>query len=347
MLTAVLQNGNMKAKICIIGNGEFANKVHYPSLFSFDDVEVMGILAFDEVRLKQTAERYNIHPSRVYAMKSRTDYKNILSRVKPDGVYVIGPPEQMLDCWIWCLENHFNLFIEKPLGITLHQAEMLTYLAEKNKCITQVSFQRRSSPIIRQMRAECLKRGAITHAVVEFNKCEIRPMLGARDRMLDDFTHCVDTARWVCGGEVLQISSGCRRIATPDINWIGATLNFDNGATCFVTGNWSSGRRVFRVNMHSHGICAEVEPEKEAFLYADGDYNGRRFDTIELAGSKELFVYGGFQQKNREFIDSLRQGKENTSSPFRDAVKTMQICDMILKQASTLPYTLSSFTGAV
>ncbi len=337
----------MKVRICIIGNGEFANKVHYPSLFSFDDVEVVGIFAFDEVRLHQTAERYNMDSSRVYAMKSRNDYKKILPGLKPDGVYVIGPPELMLDCWVWCLENHFNLFIEKPLGITLHQAEMLTYLAEKNKCITQVSFQRRSSPIIRQMRAECLKKGSITHALVEFNKYEIRPMLGARDRMLDDFTHCVDTARWVCGGEVERITAHCRRVMTPDINWIGATLYFDNGATCFVAGNWSSGRRVFRVNIHAPGVCAEVEPEKEAFLYADGDYTGVRFDTMETAGSNELFIYGGFQQKNREFIDSIKIGSESTSSPFRDAAKTMQVCDAILKETNKLPYTLSSFTGGV
>lgn len=332
----------MKVRICMIGNGEFANKVHYPSLFSFDDVEVAGIFAFDETRLQQTAERYHIEPSRLYAMRSRHDYKKIIPQLKPDGVYVIGPPELMLDCWIWCLENGFNLFIEKPLGLTLHQAEMLTWLAEKNKCITQVSFQRRSSPIIRQMRAECLKRGDITHGVVEFNKCEIRPMLGARDRMLDDFTHCIDTARWICGGAVERISSHCRRIMTPDINWISATLYFDNGSTCLVTANWSSGRRVFRVQMHAPGICAEVEPEKEAFLYADGDYTGVRVDAMEAAGSNAFFVYGGFQQKNREFIDSLRDGSEKTSSPFRDAVKTMQICDAILKEANKFPYALTS-----
>ena len=102
---------------------------------------------------------------------------------------------------------------------------------------------------------------------------------------------------------------------------------------CHVIGNWTSGRRIFRVNIHAPGICAEVEIEKEAFLYADGNYEGERFDTKEIAGSNELFVYGGFQKKNLEFINSLLSGKEQTSSPFTDTLKTMEICETILAQA--------------
>jgi len=45
-------------------------------------------------------------------------------------------------------------------------------------------------------------------------------------------------------------------------------------------------------------------------------------DSKEVAGSDELFVFGGFQKKSREFVDSLIAGKELTSSPFSDALKT-------------------------
>lgn len=323
----------MKIRICLIGNGFFANKVHYPALTSFDDVEIIGICAFNEERLKQTALNFNIPEKNIYVAKSGSSYQKMLTDLRPDGVYVIGQPSLMLDIWIWCLKNKFNLFIEKPMGMTLHQARVLDYLAEKNNCITQVSHQRRSAPILQRVREICLEKGPITHATVEFDKYDIVPMLGDRDRMLDDFTHVVDTARWVCGGEVVEIESRCRRLIVPDINWIGATLYFDNGSSCYVIGNWTSGRRIFRVNMHAPGICGEVELEKEAFVYADGDYEGVRYDSKEIAGSNELFVYGGFQRKNREFINSILKGKEETSSPFKDALKTMEVCETILAQA--------------
>ena len=63
--------------------------------------------------------------------------------------------------------------------------------------------------------------------------------------------------------QVVKIASECKRINVPDINWIGATLHFDNGSSCYVIGNWASGRRIFKVQMHAPGICADVELEKE------------------------------------------------------------------------------------
>ena len=251
---------------------------------------------------------------------------------QPDGVYVIGQPDTMFDIWVWCLEHKYNLFIEKPMGMTMHQSRILAYLADRNSCITQVSHQRRSAPIMQKMRTECLKKGPITHAVVEFSKYEIQPMFVSRDRMLDDFTHSIDTARWICGGAVVKIESTCKRINVPDINWIGATLHFDNGSTCYVIGNWASGRRVFRVQIHAPGICADVELEKEAFLYREGNYEGERYDTRIVANSNDISVFGGFQHKHREFIDSILNRKEITSSPFRDTLKTMEICQKILSQ---------------
>jgi predicted dehydrogenase len=158
-------------------------------------------------------------------------------------------------------------------------------------------------------------------------------MFSARDRMMDDTTHAIDTVRWMCGGEVLVIDSQCKRIGTPDINWIGATLRFDNGATGYVLNSWNTGRRVFRVQMHAPGAYCDAEVEGEARLYVAGDYNGERFEAREAAGGDEFHVYGGFLAKNREFIDSLVSGVDVTSSPFRDVVKTMKVAETILAQA--------------
>jgi len=72
------------------------------------------------------------------------------------------------------------------------------------------------------------------------------------------------------------------------------------------------------VQIHAPGICADVELDKEAFLYADGNYEGKRYDTKVIANSSEISIFGGFQQKNREFIHSILSGKEITSSPFHD-----------------------------
>jgi predicted dehydrogenase len=322
-----------KVRICIIGAGNMANNVHYPSLASFDDVEIVGVIELRADRLEATCNKYRIPAEARFLVRLDTDYQQILKDLRPDGVYVIGQPDIMYPIWTWCLANGFNLYIEKPMGLTVHQAESLAYLAEKNKVITQVSHQRRSAPVMKAMRDRLIQKGPITHGVVEFFKCDMTPMLIARDRMLDDGTHAVDTARWICGGEVVKVESHCKRIGVPDINWIGATLHFDNGATCFVVCSWSSGRRVFRVQMHAPGGYADVEVEGDANLYLDGNYAGETVNTREIAGSQDNYVYGGFQAKNREFIDSLKAGASLCSSPFSDTLKTMRVCQTILNQA--------------
>jgi predicted dehydrogenase len=117
----------------------------------------------------------------------------------------------------------------------------------------------------------------------------------------------------------------------PDINFIGALIEFDNGATGVMMNSWTSGRRTFRVEMHAPNICAEADHETTGRLYADGGIEGELFDTKEIAGSDEFHVYGGFAAKNRDFIDSLKSG-HLPGSHFGDAVKTMELAERILAQ---------------
>jgi virulence factor len=314
-----------KVRVAMIGAGRMANAVHYPSLASFDDVEIVAICDIYPDSLYATADKYGVE-------KRYTDYKTMVEEVKPDAVYAVGQPHILFDVWMWCLNRGVHLYIEKPLGITIHQARALTFTAEKNNCITQVSFQRRSSPMVSKLREECLKKGPITHAVCRFYKSEIEPYLHARDRMMDDTVHSIDTIRWMCGGEVVKIESVTKRVHVPDINFISATIHFDNGSTGYLINSWSSGRRVFSVEMHAPNICAEAEHEGKGYLYANGDTKGVEYDSREMAGGDELFQYGGFQAKNREFIDCLKAGTQ-PSSHFADALKTMEVAEVILAQA--------------
>jgi predicted dehydrogenase len=316
-----------KIKVAMIGAGRMANNVHYPSLASFEDVEFAGICDTNSDKLSATADKYGIADAKRY-----TNYRQMIEEVRPDAVYAIGQPHIMYDIWTWCLEQGLNLYIEKPLGITMHQAKSLAWLAEKHNCITQVSFQRRSTPMVMMLRDECLKRGPITHATCRFYKCEMNPFLGARDRMMDDTVHSIDTVRWMCGGEIAKVESTTKRIGVPDINFISATLHFDNGSTGYLINSWSSGRRIFAVEMHAPGICVEAEHENKGYLYADGDTKGIEYDARTIAGSNDLYGYAGFRTKNREFIDSVKSGTL-PSSHFGDAVKTMEIAEIILAQA--------------
>jgi virulence factor len=314
-----------RVRVAMIGAGGMANSVHYPSLASFDDVEIAGICDINAERLTATANKWGIE-------RRYSDYRRMVEELAPDAVYAIGQPQIMYDIWVWCLKQGQNLYIEKPMGITIHQARNLAHLAAQRNVITQVSFQRRTCPMVVMLREECLKRGPIVHAMCRFYKSAISPYLEARDHMMDDGVHAIDTLRWMCGGEVVGIYSITKRVQTPDINFFAVMFEFDNGATGIMLNSWSSGRRIFAVEMHAPNICVEAEHEGRGILYADGDTQGVTYDTCAVAGSNELHVYGGFQAKNREFIDCLKAGRQPGSN-FQDAVKTMEVAERILAQS--------------
>jgi len=318
-----------KVRIAMIGAGGRATSVIYPSIAGNPDAEFAGVCDIDEERRNAAAKQFGI--KKTYGAKGVYEYQEMLKELKPDAVAIIGQPHIMYDLWEWALVNGFNLLIEKPMALSIHQARMLCFLAEKNKLITQVSFQRRYTPMVMQLRDECLKRGPVTHAVCRFYKCGIAPMTCARDHMMDDCVHSIDTLRWICGGEIVKIESHCKRIGVPDINFISATLYFDNGATGYLINTWSSGKRVFEVEIHSPNIYITAEHECKGRLFADNDVEGVEYDSPACAGSDEFHVYTGCANVVEDFVNGIKTGKL-PSACFQSSIKTMEAAEIILAQ---------------
>jgi len=179
---------------------------------------------------------------------------------------------------------------------------------------------------------ECLKRGPIYHARCVFFKNNIVHYKELRDRLIDDGIHAVDTIRWLCGGEVVNLSSVTQRIDVPDNNYVAAMVEFDTGAVGMMVTCWASGRRIFKAEMHAPGIWVEVEHEGKGVVYADGDTEGVVHDSKEVAGGEEFWRYAGFLAKHREFLDAVRKRKP-PASHFGDAVKTMELAEMMVAQS--------------
>jgi virulence factor len=208
---------------------------------------------------------------------------------------------------------------------------VLQFLAEKNKCITQVSFQRRFTPVIVKLREKCLEHGPITFAVCRFYKCARQPFLGSRDHMMDDTVHSIDTLRWICGGEIEKIDSHTGRIGTPDINFISAALHFDNGADGYLINNWSTGKRIFSVDMHAPNVHAEVEHEVGGYLYENGYTEGIWYDA-KGTGNGGSNPYAGVLQAIEDFVDGCKMGRQAQSN-FSETLKTMETAQKILSQS--------------
>jgi predicted dehydrogenase len=325
-------------KVVMIGAGSRANAVIYPSfndLWKQDKVDIVGICDIDLIRLNTTADKYGIKSR--YGAGGVFDYQKMVSELKPDAAVVIGQPHIMYDIWMWCLSQGLHLYIEKPLALSIHQARALAAVAKRKGVVTQVSLQRRYTPMVTKLRDECLKRGPMTHVLCKFYKSEIKDFLGARDHMMDDSVHAIDTLRWMAGSEVVKVESVTNRVGTVDINFIMAQLTFANGCVGHLMNNWSSGKRIFAVEMHAPGIFVEAEHEGKGFMYTDGNLTPTVFDTAEFAGSTDNHVFTGVLAAAEDFVNCcVKSGQPGSKQPecsFENTVNTMKVAEVILAQS--------------
>ena len=67
-----------KIRICLIGAGRMANSVHYPSLASFNDVKIVGVIETRADRLKLVCDEHGIPDAARFLVDLDTDYRRIV-----------------------------------------------------------------------------------------------------------------------------------------------------------------------------------------------------------------------------------------------------------------------------
>lgn len=312
-----------KVKVALIGAGGMANSVHYPSLVSFDDVELVGLCDLVPDKLKATAEKFKID-------KTFSDYKQMLQETAPDAVYVLMPPHHLFDIAIHALSNKMHLFIEKPPGITVEQCRQMALCAESNGCITLAGFNRRYIPLMRRCRDMARDHGGpILQGMSSFYKWHTGGPYynGATDVLSCDAVHAVDTLRFI-GGDVKKVVGEVSNQGMSFDTRFNALVEFEGGGTGILMTNWRVGGRIHQFEMHSEGISVYVNPNVRAEIYIDGADKPKRITTQKAAGSDENRVYYGFEGENRAFIDAVKTGQQ-PETHLGDAVKTMELVDRI------------------
>lgn len=328
-----------RIRIGFIGAGEMANRVHYPSLASFRDVEISAICDLDEVKLNRTADRYGVS-------QRFKDYRLMIRKVPLDAVYAIMAPipfgdyvnvEPLCNIVIECLKRNLHVFIEKPPGVSLDETRKMAETAKKYNCKTMVGFNRRFIPVFREAKRLIEKRGPVTNCVAAFHKNAIdKPEpWGYVSYLVADIIHAVDALRFM-GGEPESVSSYVANFYAGYPNSFNALIKFRGGCIGHLCSNYSSGGRVHYFEMHSKGIYAFVnvpfKPEKqEAIILRDGKPYGEAevLKNLDLVGGcKDFHVTYGFLQENRHFIDCIRNDEEPETN-FEDAVKTMKLIEYI------------------
>jgi len=146
--SVLAQNGspgaNDTVKVALIGLGGRCMGIYPNEIKPVAGLKLVGVCDFWGQRTRIFKERYpdDLKPSQAYS-----DFRKMIETEKPDGVFAMSTTHQR--AWISgiAMQMGCDVYIEKPMCLTVEEGRYLVNSARKYKRVTQVGTQQRSLPL--------------------------------------------------------------------------------------------------------------------------------------------------------------------------------------------------------
>lgn len=140
-------------RLGIIGCGKVAWERHYPALRRASGFAVRAVCDVDAARANRIAALYG-------AGRTYSDFRELAGQGDIDAIAVLTPTGAHAETGVAVLEAGKHLFMEKPLALTLAEAERLIEAQRKSGRVAQVCFNLRWHRLIRQAKS-VIESGAL------------------------------------------------------------------------------------------------------------------------------------------------------------------------------------------
>lgn len=273
-------------KVGVIGVG-YLGRFHAQKYAALEGVDLIGVADVDSRQSQQVADEC--------ACGSFIDYKELLLMV--DAVSIAVPTSYHHKVAGDCLDAGVDVLLEKPMTVTLEEADDLIVKALNKQLILQIGHLERFNPAVQAM-----EPFLTTPVFIESNRISTFKSRGVDvDVVLDLMIHDIDIILNIIKSPIKTIHTVGAPVATASTDIANARLIFENGATANVTVS-----RISRTNVRKMRI---FQPGS----YINVDFGNKKVMTIQL--SEELRDSGMPKQivELRTFADGDALMSEITS----------------------------------
>ncbi len=306
----------MKIKIGFIGTGRIAIR-HMEKLAKIKDTELACVCDVDGKEAQKVAK--------VFGTKSYVEYQEMLDKENLQAVYICLPPFAHGDQEILAAEKGINLFVEKPLALSLEKAYQINEVIEKNGVISSVGYVYRYSDIVNRAKKELEKRKIALVSGHYF--CPLRhdvPWWRNKNesggQIVEQTTHIFDLARYLVGevdkvyGQKFNgLMENMENYNLDDASCVN--LHFENGAIGSISSACIlSHGREWGINLIAKGLKVNLLLSSRLLKINNGEEKKIRMDIDPYQAENEAFVKA-IKEDNPKII----------SSPYSDALKTLKL----------------------
>jgi predicted dehydrogenase len=236
-------------KVGVIGVG-YLGKFHAEKYAGIPDVELVGVADADTVRVAQVANKFHT--------LAFSDPAQLLGKV--DAVSIAVPTVLHHRMAKQFLEQGIHVLLEKPMCVTLEQADELIGLADRKGAILQVGHIERFNPAVTAVKGMVASpRYIMAERAAPFTvRCtDVNVVL---DLMIHDLDIVVDLA----GSEPKEISAAGASVITKEIDTATARIVFRNGCVADIMASRVSDekKRILRVVDGDRVFAADYQTQK-------------------------------------------------------------------------------------
>lgn len=260
----------IKIKTGVIGVG-YLGRFHAQKYLSLEEVDLVGVADIDEERARVVAAECGCDYF--------TDHRALLDKV--DAVSIAVPTSYHHRIASDALRADKDVLLEKPMTVTLEEADDLIGLAEEHNLILQVGHLERFNPAVLAM-----KPSLTTPVFIESNRISTFKRRGVDvDVVLDLMIHDIDIILTIIDSPLKTIHTVGAPVVTDTTDIANARLIFENGATANIT--------VSRISLTNVRKMRIFQPGS----YINVDFANKKIMTIQL---RDELLESGMPKQSKE-----------------------------------------------
>ena len=277
------------------------------------------------------------------SIKRYTDYRKMVQENKPELVSIATESGIHAEIALYCIENNINVIIEKPMAMSLQDADKIIELSEKKNVKVCACHQNRFNVAVQEMRKalESGRFGKLSHGSihVRWNRDYYTqaPWRGtwAQDggALMNQCIHGIDLLRWTFGDEVEEVYGQTRQqfhdyLEAEDVGM--AVVKFKNGAIATVEGTTNVYPQNLEETLYIFGekgtvkIGGKSTNNIDVWDFVEESEADQKNKGLEEATSN---VYGnGHTSLFADMMDAI----QNDRKPYVDAHAGRNALEMVL-----------------
>ena len=307
-----------------------------------NELEIVGLCDIKLSQIDVLSEKSGID---VEAFAKYEDYKVILEEEKTELISIATESGPHAEIALYCIDKGINCIIEKPMAMSIEDADKIIALAEERGVKVSACHQNRFNIAIQELRKalEAGRFGRLSHGSINVRWNRNRgyydqaPWRGtwAQDGgcLMNQCIHGIDLLRWMMGDEVEEVYGATRQqfhdyLEAEDVGT--AIVKFKNGAVGTIEGTVNVYPRNLEETLYVFGENGTVKIGGTSTNNIDvWDFADATEADAGKAGMEEATsnVYGnGHTSLFADMISAIQDDRK----PYVDAVAGRNAVEMIL-----------------